>query len=370
MDKIAIVGDLHFAPGCDNSCIKDHVVAGQHAWISSMVSDLKSQGIDKIVFLGDTFTNHHMISVDAMEYAISLFGTVLKDFQIFMVAGNHDFVYEDSSEKTSVRALSLLPNVHLYVDSVGKHELLGKTWYFVPWVIPEGADKVSKWLVKLGNRPEVQCENTVIVGHFDMIGALMEAGQISDHGFEPKKFLNAAKYTFSGHYHCRSELNQGDRKIIYAGSPYQLSFAHVGTDCGYYIMSDDGNVEFVENTVSPRFVECVDTDLDNLPDLSNCFVRYFHLSTRSADEAFEYKRKVTEKNPIYIKPIPYGDTAGSIDEQRDTDNAETRKILSMEPIEMVDMYLNTHPEILPTFHSGEEPIAKIKQFLLNITEKG
>lgn len=370
MDKIAIIGDLHLAPKCENATIKDRVVKGQHALLDHMVSDLKERGIKQIVFLGDVFTNRQYIAVDALNYAIHFFGTVLKDFEVFVIAGNHDMMYENRSDVTSIKMLSLLPNVHLYHDSVGKHEILGKTWYFVPWIIPDGAEKVSNWLIKLGNRKPAQIDNTVIAGHFEMLGALMEAGQMSTSGFEPKKFLSAAKYTFSGHYHCRSVIDDNDdHQVVYTGSPYHLSFAHVGTDCGYYIFGEDGSLEFVENTISPRFIECIDDNLDNLPDMSNCFVRYYCLNGRPFDEAYECKTKVIEKNPIHIKCVPYGGDDGTVEEQRVADDEETRRIMSLDSIGMAALYMQKFPEVLPKLWSGEDPVAKIMKFLREYDEK-
>ncbi|MCQ2123274.1 MAG: metallophosphoesterase [Fibrobacter sp.] len=367
MSQVAIVGDLHFAPKCENATIKDNVVKGQHAFLDWMVDDLKARNVKQIVFLGDVFSNRQFIAVGALDYAISFFKDKLADFEVFVISGNHDLMYENSSSVTSIRMLSLLPNVHLFAGTVGKHEILGKTWYFVPWVIPDSAEKVSSWLVKLGCRMQSDIEKTVIAGHFEMVGALMEAGQISSGGFEPKKFLDAAKFTFSGHYHCRSEItgkSGNDHKIVYTGSPYHLSFAHVGTDCGYYLLDDKDNITFVENTVSPRFIECVDTELDNLPDMTNSFVRYYVRNDRSFDEASELKGKVLDCNPIVIKSIPYGgeDTA-TVEEAREQDNEEARRIMSSDSISMASIYMEKHPEILPTLHSGENPAEKILSFL-------
>ena len=208
----------------------------------------------------------------------------------------------------------------------------------------------------------------MIVGHFDMLGALMEAGQISEAGFDMDQFYHAAKLTFSGHYHCKSTNTNGDGTIYYVGSPYHLSFAHVKTDCGYYLVTGDA-VEFVENTMSPRFIECVDTDLDDLPDMKNSFVRYFYQGDRRLDEMVDLKKKVEAKHPLHIKEIPYGANAGSIDEVRDADDEETRRIMSLDSFGMAELYMETNAAELPVLRSGADPKEKILEFLHQYDEK-
>lgn len=363
-EPIAIVGDLHLAPRCENATIKNNVVAGQHAFFDFLVKDLTKRGIKKVVFCGDTFTNRQFIAVDALNTAVDLFKNKLKDFSVYVIAGNHDMMYENSDEVTSVSFLSMIENVTVFTNHVGNVKIDDENWYFVPWIIKEKLPKVGDWLGKIAKNRE----KNVIIGHFEMLGALMEAGQVSSNGFDMSKFYHAAKYTFSGHYHCRSLNEKDGSAIYYVGSPYQLSFAHVGTDCGYYIKDGD-SVEFVENAISPRFVECVDDNLDDLPDFSNAFVRYYTRDDRSVEEAVNLKSLVEAKNPIVIKPIPYGVDAGTIDEQRMIDDEEARKMMSLDSIDMAALYLEKFPEKLPVLSTGENAAEKVMSFLREYNEK-
>lgn len=369
-EKIAIIGDLHLSPKCENASIRSAVVGGQEAFIDKLVADLHEQGIKKAVFCGDLFTTRTFISVTGLEYAIDMFRNKLKDIECYVIAGNHDLAYENSAESTSIRFLELLPNVHVFVDTIGKAKLAGKQFFFVPWIVtPEKEIEVRKWLEKLATKPAATRANTVIVGHFDIFGALMEAGQMSPGGIEPDKFTDAVGLTISGHYHCRSEIVRTNSKIVYAGSPYHLSFAHVGTDCGYYIY--DGNeMQFVENKVSPRFIDITDTEYvdEEAGDLSKCLVRLFLNRDCSDAEQVVLKHSIEQHKPLHIKTVPYGD-ADDIEDLRIADDEETRKLLNADQFGMAEMYLAKHPEKLPTLHSGKDPAKEILRFLSEYADK-
>jgi len=368
---IGLVGDIHLGVRCEKTAIKEAVVAGQKETHRRMIEDFRNRGIKTVLFSGDIFTVHHFMTIEVMTYAIELFGNMMKDFDVHIIAGNHDYLYENKESLTSLQLLELLPNVHVYRSGIVPLDIAGNKWFMVPWIFPDKVEAVNEWLSKLAKKPKATREKTVLFGHFDMMGVLMEAGQMSEIGLPPEKFYKAANHVFSGHYHCRS-LNKGkdpDASILYMGTPYQLSFAHVGTDCGYYVVDDNLDFEFVENTWSPRFIDVDDTALDDLGDLSNCFVRYACLNNRPFDDASERKKKLMEANPIVVKPIFYGGAAATADDARKLDDETTRKLLVADTLTVADMYMSKYPDTLPTFWSGEDPKQKILSILGTYTQK-
>ena len=369
-ETIAVVGDLHLGPKCENASIRSRLVTSQESYLMSLPEKWKSMGIDTVVFAGDVFTTRTAIAVETMEFALKFFGDALKEFEVYLIAGNHDLPYENSSAMTSLRPLGLLPNVHLFVDTVGKAKLAGHTWYFLPWVIPEKFGEVGAWFSKLAKKPRETVDNTVIVGHLDIFGALMEAGQLSQAGFEASQVSAAAGTVFSGHYHCRSRIEGDLGTITYLGSPYHLSFAHVGTDCGYSLFMSDGTVKFIENTECPRFVDCVDDDLESgEPDnIQGNFVRFFLKDGRQFADCAILKAKLEELGPLHIKTVPYG-ADDDVGEVRVADDEETRRLLNSDQLGMAEIYLDKYPEKLPKLASGEDPKKKILQFLKEYGEK-
>ena len=358
---VGLVGDIHLGVRCEKSAIKEAVVAGQRETVRRMAEDFRSRGITDVFFSGDVFTVHHFMTIDVMAFAIEMFRDIFAGMTCHVIAGNHDYLYENKDSITSLQLLELIPNVKVYRSGVQTLDVAGNTWYMVPWIFPDKLEAVNEWLGKLARKAKAARAKTVLFGHFDMVGALMEAGQISDIGLPMEKYYKAANHVFSGHYHCKS-YNKGkdpDASILYMGTPYHLSFAHVNTDCGYYIVNDDLGLEFVENTWSPRFVDADDEHLEGLGDLSNRFVRYFCRNDRPYDDASARKAKLMEAKPLFVKTVYYGGEAETIEEARRVDDEEARKLLSADTITMAEMYMDKYPETLPSFWSKEDPKRKI-----------
>ena len=359
MAKIALVGDIHLSPKCDITSIKNHVVAGQKKFLDGLAAKFTESGVDTILFAGDTFSVRPFVSVESLNYAMELFGKTLGKFDIHIIAGNHDCLYDNTNAVSSIRYLGMLPNVHVYIDKPETIELHGMTFHMVPWVTPAEMPGFVEWLGKLAKKPKKDREKTVIFGHFDMMGVLQDGGRLSDVGLEPDRFLKAAKYTFSGHYHCRSTTEKNGNSVVYLGTPYQLTFAHVGTDCGHYLFDDEMNLEFIENTESPRFTDCDDEHLDGLGDLHNYFVRYMAKIGRSQDESSDLKKKLEAYGPLYIKMVPYGGEVGTIGEVKKMDDAEAKTIMDSDMVGLASFYMDKYADSLPTFSDGGDARGEI-----------
>lgn len=351
--KIGIVGDIHYGTTTSKSQITNALTKGQHLAIEAMVKDFEARGVNTLVFVGDIFDNRRFLSSEVLDSAYRLFNDRLKDFTCYVVAGNHDFLYDNSPDVCQIRFLEHLPNVHVYIDAVGMEKIGGKKWFFVPWIWPDRIDGVNKWLVKMSRG---NIEDNVIVGHFDMIGVQMEAKTVSTAGFDPKRFLNAAKLTISGHYHCRSEYTDGNSLVCYVGTPYQRTFGHVGVPAGYHVYDDEtGELEFIESTVAPKFVRLRDDEIDSVDTLDNCIVQYCVDKNRNYDEAAELKGQVVAKNPIYIDTVTYGeDIVDEEDADAPKSEEEAHQLMTTDAVGMARMYLERHPEILPELSSGED----------------
>lgn len=349
--KIGIVGDIHLGFTTTKAPITHAVTNGQYAALEAIFSDFEAKGVETLVFVGDIFENRRFIASEVLDYAYRMFKNRLAGFQCYVIAGNHDMLYDNSSDVCNIRMLENLDNVHVYIDGVGVAELDGRNWFFVPWIQEDKMEKVNKWLIK-ESRGDIS--KNVIVGHFDMIGARMEAKTVSTAGFDPKRFLNAAQLTISGHYHCRSTIESGDSQVCYVGTPYQLSFGHVGIPAGYHIY-EDGELTFYKNNVSPEFIDVVDTELGKYSDLTNKIVRYYVDKNRSFDEAALLKATLADMHPVYIDQVPYGEDPDT-EENEDAPKTEeeARQIMTTDSVGMAEMYLDKHPEILPELNSGED----------------
>lgn len=367
MEKIAVIGDIHFSRKAENPTIKKHIKAGQREFFEFLAKDLEERGIKTILMTGDIHDTRVIIDVEALVTTKRLLQEKFKNFDIHMILGNHDMYYENSYDISSLELFEDIPNVTVYRKNVVQKEFLNKNWYFIPWVIPEKEEKFVGFLEKLAKKPKEKRDNTILFGHFDMFGVDMEGnGNLSPVGMDPNMFLKAAKLSLSGHYHGKSQIKKMDGELLYVGSPYPMTFANADSKHGYWVLDEEMNKEFIENTISPTFKDIWDSeDLEGLGDLSNSFVRLYMSNSLSLEETFELRLKIESKNPIIIKKIPYeGKDKG--DEEKKEIQQEANKLLGMDTVKLSEMYIDQHTSELPslklTKNSRKAVLDRIKEY--------
>lgn len=241
--KHLIVGDLHIGNNKNNptffkTCLR------YADWIKNICIE---KNIKTIIQLGDIFHNREMVHVPTINCAHEFFEK-LSDFQIHIVVGNHDALYNNTSDVNSLKLLKNWPNitVHEKVSVVDNLCFCG-------------------WGTKLEDIPDA---SDVIFGHFDIKGFEMNAYKISEHGFTASKLMEKCKMLFSGHYH-KPQMRFYDKKpLIYSGSAYQLNWGESGERKYVYILDSQSlQFEMIENTASPKFVKIKDaSQTDEIKD--------------------------------------------------------------------------------------------------------
>lgn len=361
MQKIAIIGDTHFGRKSEHPLIKMHIKNGQAAFFDYIVEELKQRDIKTVFFTGDIHDTRQQINVEALVTTKRLLQDKMKDFDVHIILGNHDMYYENSYDTTALELFEDIPNVTVYRNNVQQKTILNKTWYIFPWVIQEKEEKMAAFLQKLATKPLEVRENVVLFGHFEMFGVNMEGNNISTFGLDPNLFLNASKLIISGHYHGISETVKTDSKLLYVGTPYPLTFANANQKHGIWILDENLELEFIENTISPTFVDVWDTDnLDLLPDLSNSFVRLYSNSNNSEEQDFEIRLKLEKKTPILIRLMPYKGTKDDIVEMTENER-EANRILKMDTFSLSEIYIDQNEDELPSLKLSDNP----KQIIMN-----
>jgi len=230
--KVAIFSDLHL--GVHGNSEDWHKIALDWAnWISS---DMKSNGIKDILFLGDFFDNRSEISVQTMHVASQILD-ILEQFNIIMIVGNHDAFYKNRSDVHSLGLLNGYKNITVVDKNLTISEF-GKQLLFVPW-----------------NNELSNGTFDYIFGHFEIQSFKMNNFKVCDKGLEVMDFLASKTDTvFSGHFHRRDHKKYNEGIIHYVGNTFPMDFSDEGNIKGYYILDiENGKLEFVQNTLSPRY---------------------------------------------------------------------------------------------------------------------
>jgi len=368
MQRICVIGDTHFARKAEHPILRKHISEGQDSFFDWLADELRSRSINTILMTGDVHDTRISINVESLIKTKRLFQTKMADFDIRIVLGNHDLYYENSYDISSLELFEDIPNVTVYRSKVESIKLLGKQWYIVPWILRENEEMVSNFLKKLSTKTQAQKDSTVILGHFDMFGIDMEGGNLSTFGMDPNLFLNAAKLTLSGHYHGQSTQIKTDNKLLYVGSPYPLTFANANDKHGVWIIDENLDCEFIENKISPTFVDIWDTDCDKeLPDLSNSFLRLHISRLLTKEQEFAFRSKIESMRPLFVRTMPYGGTTIE-DKSRPNNEREASNLLRMDTVSLSEIYVDTNHETLPILSTGLDPRISIMKKIRDYAE--
>jgi len=254
--KVAIFSDLHL--GLYGNSEAWHEIALN--WANWMVGELDKKKIKDVFFLGDFFHNRSEISVQTIHVASEIL-EIFSKFNMFMIIGNHDAFYKNRSDVHSLGLLRGHPNLHI-IDKVATISQFDKELLFVPWnaELPDG-------------------KFDYIFGHFEIQNFKMNNFKVCDHGLSSMDFLASKTDTvFSGHFHHRNTKKYNEGSIHYIGNTFPMDFADVGNTKGYHILDlEDGELEFFENTVSPKFKKITLSKLKSYTkvDFENNIVKKF-----------------------------------------------------------------------------------------------
>jgi DNA repair exonuclease SbcCD nuclease subunit len=347
MDKICLIGDTHFSRKAEHPLIKKNIKEGQLAFFDYLIGELNERNIKTVLFTGDIHDTRQSINVEALVNTKRLFQTKMKDFDIHIILGNHDMYHENAYDITALELFEDIPNVTVYRKNVTVKTFLNKKWYIFPWIIADRETKVVEFLNKMSGNSRKVRDNTVMFGHFEMFGINMEGKSVSTFGLDPNLYMNAAAHVFSGHYHGQSITEKGSDKLIYLGSPYPMTFANADQSHGVWILDEDMNMEYIENTISPNFKDIWDTDdIDAIESLENSFVRLHICDTHSKEEEFEIRLKIENKKPILIRTMPYSDDRVD-DESKPEEQREANQIMKMNTVSLSEIYMEQNTEDLP-----------------------
>lgn len=280
--KIAIISDLHI--GSHSNSETWHAISFN--FIKWFKRELISKNINDIIILGDFFDNRNEIGVKTLHVASSIMDE-LDEFNIKMIAGNHDLFYKNRNDVHSIGIFSGRNNVEIF-EELKTEKINDKLITYIPW----GSDTSN---IK-------KCD--VIFGHLEINGFNMTSGRCAENKIDPKSILKSSNLIFSGHFHLRDErsFSKGLKKIIYTGSPYQLNWGEMSNIPGFYILNiDDLNFEFIENTISPRHIIIKSGKIDT-KKIENNIVSVV-LEDEDEDEQLNIRNKISSCSPLEYKFI-------------------------------------------------------------------
>lgn len=239
--KISLISDSHIGIKKNSEVFLKSQI---NFLIDQFVPYLKNNDIKHIFWLGDLFDNRSNLNIKVMNSVYNLFKNYLKDFQIYMIVGNHDSFYNSSVEVNSLKFLNSFQNIHL-IEKITTIELDKKKIVMVPWI----TDNIS-FIKEFTQLPK----HDLCFGHFNINGFNFNKFKQSDDGIQGKIFANCKK-VFSGHFHIRNSQNILGSDIIYIGSPFQLTRNDIDENRGFVILDTETlDYKHIDNNISLKYI--------------------------------------------------------------------------------------------------------------------
>lgn len=233
--KVALITDQHFGARNDSPQVLDFY---EKFYRDTFFPKLRKTKVDAVLILGDTFDRRKYINFYSLKRAKNMFFEPLMELgvPVHMLAGNHDTYFKNTNDVNSVDLLlSEYGSTINVIDSPSEIYVGPHKFCMMPWICAENHDQ-SMEMIRETTAP-------ICCGHFEIEGFAMYRGMVSEEGLS-KSMFRKFEYTFSGHYHHKSDSDG----IFYLGNPYELTWQDSGDPRGFHILDlETRDLEFIQN---------------------------------------------------------------------------------------------------------------------------
>ena len=205
---------------------------------------------DILIHCGDVFDNRKTIGLNTINVVLDIFSQLNNIFSsIKIITGNHDMYNKNIRDIVSIDILQYFSNVTIYKNE--SYEIIdGKKCLFVPFCNDSEEEKSILNKYRKSGIDYVFC-------HSDIANTMLGIGNYSRSSLQLSNYNGIEVY--SGHIHYRSTT----KNIHYIGTPYSMTRNDYNNPKGVYSLDlKTGKSEFIENTVSPRFIKVNYKDID------------------------------------------------------------------------------------------------------------
>ena len=283
--RFLVFSDLHLHSWIYGATIENGLnsrLRSQQKVLEQILTYIKRNPIDQIVFCGDFFHKHGTVTADVLKIAYQFLVELTRlDIPSIFLVGNHD----TASKEADIHLLEFFK----YFGSVVEEPILYNDIF---WAISytEDKDKLSRFL-------EQTPKDSVILMHQGVSNAPVNSkGFTINEILSPDMIPDHCSAAFTGHYHSHKRITN---KLWIPGSTLQLTWNDLGEQRGILDVNYKGaqsEVKFVPLD-SPRFVEILDGKLSE--SVEGNFVRI-----RTEDS--EFKERVLNHGALSCEVITNG----------------------------------------------------------------
>ena len=255
--NVILISDIHFGVSSSSEEWQENINDYFQNWFIPYVrNELKKTPDAVICCLGDVYHDRKSIDIDVNNLCIDIFEQLAQIIPVYIINGNHDLSKKTNKGNSSLRSLGNIDNVTVIKEPTMLQFVEGRKNIAKVAAIPYLGDcnDENKELVKFDKRADYAFMHT------DISKMKFDYGMTIVGAVDAEKF---AGKVISGHIHKRQETD----KVVYVGSPYQMSRGDIDNQKGIYkLVLSTGEMIFTPNDYSPIFQKIDITKFLNFTD--------------------------------------------------------------------------------------------------------
>jgi len=321
--KIAILNDTHAGVRNDLQAMGEY----QGRFYNEIFFPyLDQHDIKHIIHLGDYFDRRKFINFKSLatnkEHFID--PMIERGISMDLILGNHDTFYKNTNE---INAPELLLFKHDNIDIVANPTIKNYDGFdigLVPWICPDNFNESIDFIKN--------ATTSVLMGHFEIEGAIMMPGMACPHGLDFKMF-NRYDTVLSGHFHHKSL--QGN--VRYLGSQMEFTWSDFGDEKHFHVF-DTETAEIISvrnplrmfNKVFYDDSKMTHEELLNIDfsDMANTFVKCIIVNKENPYTFDLYMERLNAVNPVDLKIVDDNHHMDMLTDEEVEDAEDTLTILS------------------------------------------
>lgn len=201
--KAVVLTDVHFGRNGNNPvCNQDNL-----DFIDWFIEEAKTWGAETCFMCGDWHDNRNAVAVSTLNYSLEGMQKLNDAFEhVHWIPGNHDLLYRNKRDVSSIEFARNLPNIHIVRDPI---TVDGVT--ILPWLVNDEPKALK------------HVKSRYVFGHLELPGFMMNAKvpMPSHGGAITADDFTENEYVFSGHFHFR----QAQGRVVYMGNTMPFNFA-------------------------------------------------------------------------------------------------------------------------------------------------
>lgn len=289
--KIGMIADLHMNLFRRFNPFFVHVETAADEFIRLC----REKDVDMIVIPGDFFHTKYQLSTEALIKANNILNKMKEAVEhVVIIRGNHDSASSMELDVNLCENYKKIPGVSV-VNDTSYIDMEDFRLHFIAYA--EGEELKKRIYDCNSGKPASDWKNkkNILFGHFAVQGFKMNGDYEDKEGLKQTNLLDGFKQVFLGHFHGHQHAGN----VWYISAPLQSKHGDEASKHGYmFYDTKTDEVQFVENTLSPKFItyDMTKQNAREALSLKNHYIRFIVYKHVSRDLLTSVRQKLLVNN--------------------------------------------------------------------------